>query len=148
MTPNHKVIVWAVWKENYARIQNICDGLNIKSTQLHGERTPKEKDEAVEQFTKDPETRVLIGHPGAGGIGVNLVEASYAIFYSRNFSLEQSLQAEARNYRGGSEIHTKITRVDLVCEETIEPTIMKKLASKLEVGESVLRDIVFVEEKK
>jgi len=48
-----------------------------------------------------------------------------SIFYSRNFSLEYDIQAEARNYRGGSERHTKVTRYDLVTPGTIDEQVLK-----------------------
>ena len=78
---------------------------------------------------------------GSGGIGINLVAASYAIFYSRSFSLEHDLQAEARNYRGGSERHTKITRIDIVARDTIDEHIQKALSDKQNISETLLKEI-------
>lgn len=141
LTPNHKVLIWAVFKENYAQIKSVCEELKIKFVEVHGEIPTNKKFENVDSFNDDPTIRVFLGHPGSGGIGINLVTASYAIFYSRNFSLEQDLQAEARNHRGGSEIHEKVTRIDLVCKGTIDEIVVKKLASKEEIGEKVLREI-------
>lgn len=136
----NKVIVWAVWKQNYEQIRGVLKTLGIKWVEVHGEVTAAQKDAAVDEFNKG-DASVLLGHPGSGGIGINLVAAPYAIFYSRNFSLEQDLQAEARNYRGGSHIHEKVTRIDLVSAGSIEEKILEKLACKQNIGESVLRDI-------
>jgi SNF2 family DNA or RNA helicase len=141
LTPNHKVLVWAVWRENYAQIRQVCNDLGIKYVEVHGDITSEKKFAAVDQFNSDPETRVFIGHPGSGGIGITLVPASYSIFYSRNFSLEQDLQAEARNHRGGSEIHPCITRIDLICEGTIDELVTSKLAEKVSIGEKILKDL-------
>jgi SNF2 family DNA or RNA helicase len=141
LTPNHKVLIWAVWKKNYAEIKKVCDDLAIRYVEVHGGISDTGKQNNVRTFCTDSDCRVLIGHPGSGGIGINLVVASYAIFYSRTFSLEQSLQAEARNHRGGSEIHEKITRIDLVCEDTIDELVSEKLANKQEIGDKVLRDL-------
>jgi SNF2 family DNA or RNA helicase len=141
LTPNHKVLVWAVWKENYAQIREVCRELGVGYVEVHGETPAAARFDRVDEFNRDPGCRVFIGHPGAGGIGINLVSAAYSIFYSRNFSLEQSLQAEARNHRGGSEIHARVTRIDLVTEGTIEELIQKKLASKLDMSNTLLRDL-------
>lgn len=141
LTPHHKVIVWAVFKENYEQIRHLCTKLSITSTEVHGGISNEQKFRNVDDFNNNPNIRVLIGHPGSGGIGINLVAASYAIFFSRNFSLEQDLQAEARNYRGGSEIHASVTRIDLVASNTIDEIIMKKLASKQNIGETVLKEL-------
>ncbi len=137
-----KCLVWAVFRENYASIRDTCTRLNLEFVEVHGEVSQKERDAAVRRFNSDPSCRVFIGNPQSAGIGINLVSASYSIFYSRSFSLEQDLQAEARNYRGGSEIHQKITRIDLVAENTIDEVITEKLAQKVSVSDEVLRDIV------
>ena len=137
-----KVIIWAVFKQNYKDIAHVCNELNAKFVELHGEVSGKNRDESVNSFNDDPNVRVLIGHPGSGGIGVNLVAASYSIFYSRSFSLEFDIQAEARNYRGGSERHSSITRIDLVAADTLDDIILRRLASKQQITEHVLKNIV------
>jgi len=136
-----KCLIWAVWKENYEAIREVCNDLGASFVEVHGEISSKDKSANVDRFTKDPNCRVFIGHPGSGGIGINLVAASYSIFYSRNFSLEQDLQAEARNHRGGSEIHEKITRIDLVASGTIDEVVTKRLAQKQEIADKVLKDL-------
>lgn len=138
LTPGSKVLVWATWKQNYQVIAKVCEALKIGFTEVHGGISPEEKIANVEKFNGDEVTRVLIGHPGSGGIGINLVVAPYSIFYSRTFSLEHSLQAEARNYRGGSERHAKITRYDLVCESTIDEEVVRKLVSKKDLADQTI----------
>ena len=138
ITPNHKVLIWAVFKENYGQIRKVCDALKLKYVEVHGDIPNKDKYSAVDAFNSDPDCRVLIGHPGSGGIGINLTAASYSIWFSRSFSLSFDLQAEARNHRGGSEIHEKITRIDLVTPGTIDELVLEKLANKEELGEQLL----------
>lgn len=139
ITTNDKVLVWAAFKNNYAQIRKVCEELGLPYVEVHGEIPPKEKYEAVYRFQNDRNIKVFIGNQLSGGIGLNLVEASYSIFFSRNFSLEADLQAESRNHRGGSEIHPKITRIDLITKNTIEELVAKSLASKQEIGEKLLR---------
>jgi SNF2 family DNA or RNA helicase len=141
LAPSHKVIIWAVWKENYGQIERVCKDLGLTYVAVTGDTPSSQRFENVDRFNGDPECRVFIGHPGSGGIGINLVASDVSIFYSRTFSLEHSLQAEARNYRGGSERHAKVTRFDLVCEDTIDETVTEMLANKTEISEKVLRDL-------
>lgn len=135
IAPNHKVIVWACFKENYEMIKEACGKLGY--VELHG--GTKNREEVVDTFQNDPKCRVLIGNQSAGGIGINLTAASYAIYYSRSFSLEHDIQSEARNYRGGSERHEKITRIDLVSRETIDSEVLKALSQKQAISDAVLR---------
>lgn len=140
LAPNHKVIIWAVFKNNYETIRGVCEKLGVKYVEVHGGIATKDKFSNVDAFNTAPDCRVLIGHPGSGGIGINLVASSVSIFYSRNFSLGQDLQAEARNYRGGSEIHESILRIDLITKDTIDEVIQTALANKQEISDKLLRE--------
>lgn len=135
----HKVLVWAVFKNNFKQIQKMLDKNKIGYVVCNGDT--KNKDEAMKTFKEDKDCMVYLGHPGAGGIGVNLVEAKYSIWFSRNFSLEQDLQASARNYRSGSEIHNKITRYDLVSEDSVDGEIVTSLLEKKDFSDSVLENL-------
>jgi SNF2 family DNA or RNA helicase len=66
------------------------------------------------------------------------VEASYAIYYSKGFKLEHDLQSEARNHRGGSEMHDKVTRIDIVAKGTIDELITESLEKKQNIAERIL----------
>jgi SNF2 family DNA or RNA helicase len=138
LCPRNKVLVWAVFHENYDTIRTVCDQLGLKYVEVTGEVSDKQKREAVESFKKDPTISVFMGHPLSAGIGINLIEAKYAITYSRNFSLEQHIQAEGRNYRGGSEIHEHVTHYDLVTQDTIDEDVLAALSNKQAISDSVL----------
>lgn len=137
----HKVIIWACWRENYKQIRELLEKLEISYVEAHGEVSSRDRETAIEKFCGDGDTKVFLGNQGAAGIGINLVQASYAIYYSRNFSLEHDIQSEARNYRGGSEMHESVTRIDLVAQGTIDESILQSLANKQDVSDKVLRDI-------
>lgn len=137
-----KCLVWAVFEENYDTIRAVCDGLGIQYVEIHGGVTAANKQKAVDAFRDDPAVKVCFGHPGSGGVGVDMIMASYMIFYSRNFSMIQYEQARARNYRGGSEIHDKITQINLTAAGTIEERVAKRLAEKIDISDKILLDIV------
>ncbi len=138
LTPQHKVIVWCVFRENYAMIGELCDKLGIGYKLLTGDQSAKEKNENMDDFRQDNAIRVLVANQSAGGVGVNLVEASYSIYYSKGFKLEDDLQSEARNYRGGSEIHEKVTRIDLCANGTIDELVNKALEDKQQISDRIL----------
>lgn len=139
LTPNHKVIVWSTFHENYLDIANVCKALKVGYTELHGKiSSQKVREDNIKRFDNDPDCRVLIGNQKAGGIGINLIESSVSIFYSKNFSLEDDIQAEGRNYRGGSEKHKSVTRIDIVSPETIDELITQALAAKQKISTQIL----------
>jgi len=138
---NSKTIIWAVFKQNYTAIKSVCEKLGLRYVEVHGGVPQKKKFEAIETFNEDKNIPIFIGHPDSVGIGINLVAAKYSIFYSRNFSFVADEQAEARNYRGGSEIHQKITRLNIVAEGTIDEKVSLALARKEELSAEVLKTI-------
>lgn len=135
---NHKVIIWANFVPAISSIQGICNELKIPHGLIAGGQTASERQRAIDSFQNDETIRVLIANQAAGGIGVNLTAASYMIYFSKGYSLEHDLQSEARCHRGGSEIHQKVTRIDLVTEGTIEEKVNEALASKLSMAELLL----------
>lgn len=138
IAPFHKVIVWCVFRGNYEQIARICRECNIGYVEGHGAIGNGDKIINVDKFNNDDNCRVFIGHPGSLGIGINLISASYSIYYSRGFSLEHDIQSEARNYRGGSERHESITRIDLVTPETIDEAVLEALYKKAKISETIL----------
>lgn len=136
LAQSNKVIVWCAWTANYSTVAAICKQLGLSYRELHG--GTKDVFKVVEDFRTDPSVSVLIANPEAGGIGVNLIEAKYAIYYSRSFSLEHREQSLARNYRGGSEMHDKVTIIDLVTRGTVDELILQKLKEKKEIGASII----------
>jgi SNF2 family DNA or RNA helicase len=147
LTPRHKVIIWASFKRNYKQLARTCEERGIEYVELHGGIPTAVRNENIKRYQKDPKCRVVIANQHAAGIGVNLVEhasivgpggASYALFYSRNFSYEDDTQAQSRNHRGGAEVYEKITRIDLVAPGTIDELGLAALAAKKQVADLIL----------
>lgn len=138
ITPSEKVLVWACWRANHESLRRLLTKNGIEFRELLGDSSATARDRAIQDFREDESVRVLIGSQAAAGIGINLVEASHSIYYSRGFSLEHDIQSEARNYRGGSEVHAKVTRIDLVAPGTIDESITDALLRKQEISESII----------
>ena len=137
ITGQHKVIVWSMFHEDHEIVRGICKKLEIKFSELTGLVTNKQ--EQIDAFQKDESVRVMVASQAAGGTGVNLTAASYMIYFSRGYSLEHDMQSEARAYRGGSEKHKSITRIDLVAEKTLDIAVLKALQSKKDLSKDILQ---------
>lgn len=133
----HSLIIWAGFKANYSMIGKVLTDLKLEWCEIVGGMTDKARQKAIDDL-QSGEKKIVIANQKAGGVGVNLTTASYSLYYSKNFSLEDDLQSEARNHRGGSEVHDKITRIDLVCPGTIDEKITKALSKKMKVADDIL----------
>lgn len=134
-----KMIIWCNFHEEIRMIKRLLLEHDIACVELHGLISHDQRQRNIDTFNdlKHP-CRILIANPQAGGIGINLVAAKYAIFFSRGYSLDVDLQAEARNYRGGSEIHDKVVRIDIIAKDSIDEVVFEALANKKNVADSVL----------
>jgi SNF2 family DNA or RNA helicase len=133
-----KVIIWCSYKANYRAIGARLDKLKIKHVFLTGEQDAKEKQESIDYFQNDGDVRAIIANRKAGGIGVNLTASSLSVVFSRNFSLEEEIQSDGRNYRGGSQVHENITKINLTMNDTIEVQAIEALKNKENIAEKIL----------
>jgi len=85
------------------------------------------------------ESRFFVGNPTTGGIGINLIQASYVIYYSNSFSYEDRHQSEARAHRSGQ---TKtVVYVDLLCSNSIDSHVTEALRGKHDLAEHIKGNI-------
>jgi len=132
-----KTIIWTTFRPTYMKIAKVCEKSGYKYAFLTGDQSAKQKEESIEAFCRG-DVQALIANPAAGGAGINLQEAKYAIYFTRGYSLEHYLQSEGRNYRGGSEMHDKITHFHLIADDTLDEVIATALLNKQNIGETVL----------
>jgi len=135
LTPN-KVIVWAFFRNDIKRIRERMEKYGCVT--VFGGTSAQEREHAVKAFQNDPNCRVFIGQQRACGLGITLTAANYAIYYSKGFSSEDRQQSEDRCHRAGSERHSKITYIDLVCKGTIDEYILEALKNKKDLAEGIL----------
>jgi len=140
-TPNHKIIIWSCFKQNHEMIARMLRKKKIEYVMLTGNESAQQKFDAMDKFQTDSKVRVCIGSQ-AVGIGINLVESSMSIYYSRNFNLGHDIQSEARNYRAGSERHEAIYRIDMVAKDSLDKHVLQALTDKKSLSAQILRDFV------
>jgi SNF2 family DNA or RNA helicase len=75
----------------------------------------------------------------AGGLGIDLTEASYLLFYTMGFSLGDYQQAIARVHRPGQERSVVVYR--LLARRTVDTKIISALDRRRDVIRSILRDV-------
>jgi SWI/SNF-related matrix-associated actin-dependent regulator 1 of chromatin subfamily A len=137
-TGDDKVIIWCSYRQNYGDISRFLMDRKIKFVMITGEQDSKEKTEAADKFQTDPTVKVMVANRKAAGIGINLTAAPYSVVFSRNFSLEEEIQAQGRNYRNGSQIHDKVTEINLIMEDTIEERVVEALQNKQSISDIIL----------
>jgi SNF2 family DNA or RNA helicase len=136
------VIVWCRWRRERQRLVEALEKHeNIFSFQLYGGQPKVKRDDAVKFFSVnhgDGARRVLIAQQHAGGVGLNLVAASEAIYLSNDFSSYWRLQSEDRCHRPGQTnpvLYTDVLATGPKGERTIDHVIFKALRDKKDVAD-------------
>ncbi len=138
----------------YAVSRQLLELLSVRLTKLEiphgmitGSISSADRQKHMDDFQAG-KTKIILVSTAAGGTGVTLTAASVAVFLQRPNSNIESVQAEDRQHRIGSEIHESIRIVDYVTRNTVEedvfPRLLKKGAhlEKIVRSEEVLRKML------
>lgn len=131
-----KAVVWCQYRHTIVQLMKILSEKGYGPMALYGDTT-KNATEIVKRFRDEPSMRVLIGQPQAGGVGVNLIAADLAVYYTNSWSHVERAQSEDRCHRDGSQVHERINYVDLICRGTIDTKILTALSKKKEISDTL-----------
>lgn len=76
----------------------------------------------------------------SGGTGLTLTAASYVVFLQRPWSYGDSVQAEDRAHRIGSERHTSIEIIDIIAKDTVDTRVRDIIMGKSEHLANLVQD--------
>jgi len=132
-----KVVIFARFIPEIDAISDILTKLGIKHHTLTGKTN--NRDEIIEDFQTNPDTKVFVSQIATGGLGITLTAADTAIFYSLDFSLTNYEQARARVHRIGQD--KKVTYIHIVAKDTIDEEVVHRLSSKQDIAKMVVDDL-------
>lgn len=105
--------------------------LRVPSDLLHGALSLKERENVVSRFRGSTGPRALLVSLRAGGVGLNLQEASTVVLFDRWWNPATENQAMQRAHRFGKNSPLRVIR--FIVENSIERRIVEILGSKQEV---------------
>ncbi len=103
---------------------------------LHGETPVKKRRELVEAFQREDGPPFFVLSLKAGGVGLNLTEASHVIHFDRWWNPAVENQATDRAYRIGQKKNVLVHK--FVCRGTIEERIDALIEEKKDLAEGIL----------
>ena len=106
---------------------------------LVGEMSQRRRDEVIQRFKNDEKYKVLVLSLRAGGVGLNLQEASYVFHLDRWWNPAIERQAEDRTHRFGQTL--KVNVIKYTCIGTIEERIDNILSSKQDLFDQLIDDV-------
>lgn len=137
-----KVIIWARF---VAEVEQIIEALKKKygtesTVGYYGKIDPEERSFAIRRLRHDWVCRFFVATQAAAGIGLTLIEATTAIYYSNSFSYEDRYQSEDRNHRTGQK--SSVTYIDLVLNTEVEANIAEAIERKQSIAAYVSAELI------
>jgi SNF2 family DNA or RNA helicase len=116
-----------VWAKYHHAIRQILKKIDSNAAQFHGGLSETARERELTRW-RSGDTRLLIATQAAGGHGLDLTAARYAVFYASGFKYSEQVQAEDRQHRLGQT--RKVTYIRLWANCKIEERIAGALHGK------------------
>jgi SNF2 family DNA or RNA helicase len=140
-----KVIIWSGFVENVELIASRL--VDIGADFIHGgveagsEEEENTRERKISRFHNDDNAFVLVANPAACAEGISLhTVCHHAIYVDRNYNAAQYLQSEDRIHRLGLKPDTITTIEILHSPDTVDESVLRRLASKVNKMAAVLDD--------
>lgn len=131
---DEKTLIFTQYKEmGDILCKVISQECNTEPLFFHGSLTVPQREELIEKFQKDKDTKVMILSLKAGGTGLNLTSATNVIHYDLWWNPAVEDQATDRTYRIGQDKNVMVHR--MITLGTFEEKIDEMLKSKKELAD-------------
>jgi SNF2 family DNA or RNA helicase len=132
------IVVFAVSRQLLELLSARLEKQGIKHGMITGAVSSVDRQKHMDDF-QEGRTKMILVSTAAGGTGITLTAASIGVFLQRPWSNIESVQAEDRLYRIGSEIHEMIRIIDYVTKDTVEELVFPALQKKGAHLEKIVR---------
>lgn len=127
-----KIVVFARFRYDLELINNLLTEKGYKVAEISG------RENEYEEFF-DGKKDAVVAQIQAGGVGIDLSQASHAIYYSMGFSLKNYKQSRARLHRPGQEDTVRF--IHLLARGTVDEKIHGALEAKQEIIDYIIDEI-------
>ena len=139
---DEKVIIFSQYVQT---LKHLSENLDFKFEIYHGSLSSDEKEDAINNFKNSEGFNVLYMSLKAGGVGLNLQEASSVILFDRWWNPAIEKQAIARAHRMGNT--NTVHAIKLRTPNTIEDRIIELLHEKEDLFDEIIEGAVTKREK-
>lgn len=136
----HRALIFSQFVDAQYGVTAIASALGeFKALSYTGSLASTQREATIRTFKQDPSRKVLVLSLRAGGLGLNLQEASYVFHFDRWWNPAVEHQAEDRSHRMGQSLPVHVYKY--ICEGTIEERIDQILQEKQLLFEEVVDDV-------
>ncbi len=136
----HKALIFSQYTSDTAGVSAVANYLQeFNPITLTGDTPPEQRPEIIDRFKARDAHKAMIISLRAGGLGLNLQEASYVFHLDRWWNPAMERQAEDRSHRIGQTV--KVNVIKYTCVDTIEERIDRILKRKQDLFDRLVDDV-------
>ena len=136
----HRALIFTQFTDPTFGARAIAERLvHLRPLLYTGDMSLAQRDEVIRVFKQDASHAVLIVSLRAGGVGLNLEDASYVFHFDRWWNPSVERQAEDRSHRLGQTYPVHVYRY--TCEQTVEERIEAILLRKRRLFQDVVDEV-------
>ena len=136
----NRALVFSQYRRAGFGVEAIAEALRaFRPLTFTGAQSQEERRDIISRFRRDDGHKVLVVSLRAGGVGLNLQEASYVFHLDRWWNPAVERQAEDRSHRYGQTVPVHVFKYS--CLNTIEERIDRILEQKQELFDELVDDV-------
>ncbi len=136
----NRALVFSQYTDESYGVKGVAHALEQFNPLVYeGGMSSGERDEVIQRFKGNTSHKALVLSLKAGGVGLNLQDASYVFHLDRWWNPAAERQAEDRSHRMGQTV--PVTVFKYTCEGTIEERIDRILAGKQQLFDEIIDDV-------
>jgi len=133
------VVVFTRFRYDLDVVHRVAQRLGRASAEISG------RADEIATWKRPDGPPILAVQIQAGGVGIDLTRAAYAIYYSLGFNLADYLQSRARLYRSGQ--RRPVMFYHLGVHDSVDAMVARALARRQDLVESVLQELKCIHPK-
>ena len=136
----NRALVFSQYRRAGFGVEAVAEALwEFRPLTFTGAQSVEERRDVISRFRRDDHHKVLVVSLRAGGVGLNLQEASYVFHLDRWWNPAVERQAEDRSHRYGQTVPVHVFKYS--CLNTIEERIDRILEQKQELFDELVDDV-------
>ena len=136
----NRALVFSQYRRAGFGVEAMAEALrDFRPLTFTGAQSQEERRDIISRFRRDDGHKVLVVSLRAGGVGLNLQEASYVFHLDRWWNPAVERQAEDRSHRYGQTVPVHVFKYS--CLNTIEERIDRILEQKQELFDELVDDV-------
>lgn len=132
----NKIVIFCRFLNEIRDAAHVCAANGYKVLPFYGAVKPRQREERLLRFDESDEKLAFVAQISTGSLGISLVAASEAIFYSHTYDYAEFAQACDRLHRIGQK--RPVTYYHLIARDTVDEAVWLSIKTKKNLADLVL----------